>query len=94
MGLGGAVKGVSDLALPGAGMCASTLHHPCPSLDRFEGRELSAEREADWDQDPAFHRVAVAALGRDKAPSFAHGVERGSIEVIEAGRLGDFDSRH
>jgi hypothetical protein len=53
-------------------------------LDKRIGR-ASAEREADGDQDPAFHRVSVAAFGWNEAPAFTHGVKGGPIEVIEAG---------
>jgi hypothetical protein len=60
--------------------CADTVALP---LDKAVGR-ASAEREADRDQDPAFHWVSVAAFGWDEAPAFTHGVKGGLIEVIEA----------
>lgn len=60
--------------------CADTVALP---LDKPIGR-ASAEREADRDQDPAFHRVSVAAFGWDEAPALTHGVKGGPIEVSEA----------
>src|SRR5262249_24345423 len=52
-------------------------------MDDFVNR--SAQREADRKQDPAFDAAAIVTMGRDEAPSLAHGVEGGLIEVIEAG---------